>query len=151
VNWHLIIRAVHLAAMAIWLGGPIVATVDIKRAQSLGTKHIFALAGRMRRLTPLMIIAGLVTVVSGLGLMAEAGGWAHMPNRLQLGLALTVSTFFIGGTVIAPALLELTRMDKEPPGEGRTRRIFRRFVVAHWVEIVIRGVVFALMVYPFKF
>jgi hypothetical protein len=145
------IRGVHLASMAVWLGGPIAATVDIKRAQALGTKHIYALAGRLRRVTPLFVVAGVVTVVSGLGLMVEAGGWSHMPNRIQLGLALTISTFFLGGTVIAPALFELTREDKEPPGEGRTRRIFRRFVIAHWVEIAIRGIVLVLMVYPFKF
>jgi hypothetical protein len=139
------IKLVHLFAMALWVGGPIVAGFGFERA--LKTPSVaLDFVERLIRVTPLFVVAALTTVGSGLLLIFLSGGFSRVPGRILVGLVLTLPIFALGGAVVRPALNGIVAHLRGSPQSPVPLGLMRRFQFGHWSEQLLRYVVLALMV-----
>jgi hypothetical protein len=139
------VRLVHLAAMALWVGGPPIAVFGFKRALAAGPEVARSAVERLIAVTPLFVAAALVTIVSGATLVGLAGGVSRVPVRILVGAVLVVPVFALGGGVVRPALNALR---DHLAGGGTAEsgdRYVRRFVWAHRAEQALRLAILALM------
>ena len=142
------IKAVHVLAMALWLGGPPVAVFGMRRALGAGPGVARAMVERLLAITPLFIAAALVTLASGAALVGIAGGISRVPPRILIGAALVVPIFAIGGAMNRPALMKLRDHYAAGGATAAAEPLIRRFLWAHRLEQVLRVTIFALMVLP---
>lgn len=144
---YLGLRFLHLVAAAVWLGGGLLAPLDVRASIGDAALH----AGLMRRLratATLMNWAALLTVLTGVALMWASGGFFAAPLRIHVGLALTLLTYAISRFLIRPVIMDLQRaVGRELPA-AEAAALTRRFTVAVRVEDLTRVVVLVLMVFP---
>ncbi len=118
---YLGLKLVHMFAMALWIGGPIFVPCDVRQTLERGKPHTDALPARMRAVERVLIVAALVTALSGIGLVFAGGGLAAMPWRIHAGLALTLASFVIGATLASPAQRRLWRALQSDDASGISR------------------------------
>jgi hypothetical protein len=145
---YFIIKLLHVFAMAIWTGGPLVALIGVREDFAEGGTRALAALARLQKMTRLFIVAALTTVASGATLIALAGGPTHVGHRYLAGGALSLPIFVIGGAVVRPALsrLEAHFRDCDPPAAAAPA--VRRFFLAARSEDVLRTIVLMLMILP---
>ncbi len=146
-----VFKIVHVAAASVWIGGGLTAPRDIRRTLALGPPHTAQLLPRLRTIAQLMNLAALLTLVSGLALVFDVGGFARVPHRIHAGLALTLAAIVVGRFFIRPALVALGRALQAQGGADEIARLERRFRAFNGVEHALRSVVLVLMIYPFSF
>jgi hypothetical protein len=147
-----LLKILHIAAASIWIGGGLNAPRDIRRTLPLGQPHVGELMPRLRAIAQLMNVSALATLFSGLALVVAVGGFARVPHRIHLGLALTLLTFVAGRYLIRPVLGEIAQAIKATPVEpAKVERIMVRFRMVNGIEHALRLAVLILMVYPFTF
>lgn len=147
-----VLKILHIAAASIWIGGGLNAPRDIRRTLALGPPHVGELMPRLRAIAQLMNASALATLVSGVALVLAAGGFARVPHRIHLSLALTLLAFAAGRWLIRPVLGEIARAIKRAPVDAATvDRIMLRFRLVNGVEHALRLAVLVMMVYPFAF
>jgi len=152
MTFVLLLKILHIAAASIWMGGGLNAPRDIRRTLPLGQPHVSELMPRLRAIAQLMNVSALATLASGLALVFAVGGFARVPHRIHLGLALTLLAFAAGRYLIRPVLGEIARAIKAPPVEpAKIDHIMVRFRMVNGVEHALRLAVLILMVYPFSF
>lgn len=146
------LKILHIAAASIWIGGGLNAPRDIRRTLTLGPPHPAELMPRLRAIAGLMNASALATLVTGLALVFAAGGFARVPHRIHVSLALTLLAFAAGRWLIRPVLGEIAHAIKTAPVDSTTvDRIMVRFRLVNGVEHALRLAVLVMMVYPFTF
>ena len=124
------LKLVHLLAMAVWVGGSIVAPLGMTRTLRLGQPYIQDLVPRLDTATRMMVAAALVTVLSGVGLVFAAGGPSYVPGRILAGAALTPLIFVLGGILTRPALRQLRVHFAGGGSADSARAQVRRFLLS---------------------
>jgi hypothetical protein len=140
------LKVAHILAMALWVGGPPIAVFGLRDALKTGSAVSRAFTQRLLAITPLFIAAALVTVASGAGLIAAAGGIAHVPAPVLLGAILSLPIFAIGGAMSRPALVKPNAHFAAGGDAAAADPLVRRFLLAHRLEQGLRLVVLVLMV-----
>ncbi|HKY64028.1 MAG TPA: hypothetical protein VJR29_11470 [bacterium] len=143
-----VVKIFHLAAMALWFGAAFSTPADVRRTLASPGSDIPALLQRLRLTAKIMNGSGLATLITGLILVQLLGGFAAVPLRIHLGLALTLLIFVVGRWMIRPAVVELSKAAREPGFAAVAGRISRKFSRAVALEHGLRIVVLVLMVYP---
>lgn len=143
---YFLLKFVHVTAMAVWLGGPPVAILGLRRTLGLGPGFALAAVERLIAVTPVFVAAALVTIVSGALLIFAAGGPAFVPTQILVGAGLTFPILVVGGTVVRPTLLALQAHFAAGGESASAEHLLRRFVWAHRTEQMLRVSVLALMV-----
>jgi hypothetical protein len=142
------VKLVHVLAMALWVGGPVVAAFGARKRLAGGGSVAAATVEQLLAITPVFIGAALTTVLSGAALVYLSGGISHVAPRILVGAALVVPIFAVGGGMNRPALMGL-RDHFAAGGDGASaERWIRRFVLAHNLEQALRVTVLVLMVLP---
>jgi hypothetical protein len=96
---------VHIAAAAAWFGHKLPIPGDIRRSLSLGGDAVAAMVDRLGRAAPWGIGGALVTVGSGVALLAEAGWRAS--SLLGLGVMSALGAIALGATSARKAWQQL--------------------------------------------
>jgi hypothetical protein len=145
------LKILHILAAAIWIGGAIAVPGDIRRTLSLGPPHSSQLLPRLRDVARLMNGSAGLTLLTGIAMVAFAGGFEHVPRRIHAGLALTLLAILAGRLLIRPAIGEIAKVVDGPVSAEQLRRLMARFWLGNGVEHFLRLAVLILMVYPFAF
>jgi hypothetical protein len=145
------LKILHLAAVAVWVGGSLTAPRDVRMTLALGQPHLSQLMPRLRGTAELMNRSALATVVTGAALIAVAGGPMRVPHRIHLGLLLTLLAYAAGRWMIRPVLVQLAGLSKGPVTPDQAKQVYGKFATALNVEHALRIAVLVLMVYPFAF
>ena len=96
------VKILHIAAAAVWLGHKVLIPGDL-RATIRDLTGSDRFVRRMERALRVGIASGLVTVLSGLGLIHLVFGFTSAPVRIYLGLAAVLAMFVVGALVARPA------------------------------------------------
>ena len=96
------VKILHIAAAAVWFGHKLLIPGDV-RTSIHDLPGAASFIDRMKRAERLGIAAGLVTLLSGLGLIYLVWGFAEAPLRIYFGLASALAMFVVGLTVARPA------------------------------------------------
>jgi hypothetical protein len=95
----LFLRLVHITAMATWIGGLSFVSGDLRRTLATqGADHAL-LRSRMTHATRMAAGSALVTVGTGLALIAVRGGFSAVSPAIHAGLVLGVALWFLGGFI----------------------------------------------------
>ena len=135
----------HLLAMSIWVGAGFTGPIDALRTLRLGKPHTDGLAARLRWIGRILAAAGTVTIATGLAFVFLKGGFKAVSPRIHAGILFSVLVFAVGGVGVAPVLRALG--DAIAAGDdARVKTLGRRFLIAVWIEELLRLVVLGLMV-----
>src|SRR5437870_5525246 len=124
--------------MAIWLGGSVIAPIGVRRTLALGQPHTRGLVPRLEAMTNVMIGAALLTVATGIGLVAAYGGTAAVPARILVGAALTPLVFFVGGVFTRPTLKRLGVLFEGGGSSEVAAPLVARFFALINIELAVR-------------
>lgn len=141
-------KVIHLLGMAVWIGGSVVAHIDLQHSARLGAPHDRALLRRLELDTVAIVGSALVTVLSGFALIVAAGGVGHVRLQILAGAGLTFPIFALGAGLGRPTLRRL-RAHFDSGGDSLgAQLLFRRFERVITVEMALRLAVLVLMVFP---
>jgi hypothetical protein len=146
-----VLKILHVAAASVWIGAGLTTSRDVRHTLSLGRPHLDELMPRLRATAQLMNRSALVTVLSGLAIIFAVGGFARVPHRIHVGLALTLLAIAAGRFLIRPVIGEIARALKAPVPPAEAARLTARFRMGIGVEHALRLAVLVLMMYPFSF
>lgn len=146
---YLALRLVHLAAMAVWIGGPLVAVVGVRKALLAGGEVARDKSAWLLAITPIFIVAGLTTVASGIGLLVTLGGFAAVRWTVLAGAGVAVAALPFGGLMTRPALIGLRRHFEAGGSGPDSKRLVSRFLLSHRIEFALRVTALVLMVIRF--
>jgi len=149
MHFHLysLLRMAHLLSMAVWLANGLTVTSDMRRTIPLGKPHTELLIARIHRSSRITIGSGLLTIVTGLGLVFAQGGFSAMPLRIHVGLALTLVTCGVGATLAEPSWQRIVKAIRADDDVAEVTRLARRFSAFYGVEHALKLVVAALMIF----
>lgn len=141
---YVALKIAHIFSMAIWFGGGAGVIADLRRTLPLGQEPWEAARARTDGNAQRTIAAGFSTLLTGLGLVFAAGGFAHVSSRIHLGLALTLCTFVTGAAVVQPAWIKLSRAPLPAGADGLVTRMAWGFRIEFFLKLA----VLVLMVTP---
>lgn len=96
-----LLLVVHIAAAGAWFGHKLTIPADIRRSIAAGGDVAVGMVERMKVNARLGISSAVVTVASGVGLLAVAGWQA--PVVLGLGIMAALAAIAVGGVAARPA------------------------------------------------
>lgn len=149
LSFPAILKLLHITSMAVWMAGGIMVAGDIKRSLALGVPHLDPLLVRVNRAERIGTSSGMLTVVTGLALIFNAGGFMAVPFRIHIGLALTMITFFVGALFASPSWRRIAGIIERKDNLGEANVYANRFAMFMMVEHVLRATILVLMVIPF--
>jgi len=97
---YLSLRFVHIIFMAIWIGALLFLSGDATRSLADPSAHLPLLRDRMARANRVAAASAMITVVTGVALIFERGGFGAVPPAIHLGLVTGLAMMFVGGGLI---------------------------------------------------
>ena len=104
---YLLIRLLHFAGMAVWFGGALTLSSDVRKTLARGKPHTDVLAARVDRSLSIGAVAATVTMGTGLGMIFAQGGFGAISPRIHAGFALALVTFAVELLALRPAVGKL--------------------------------------------
>jgi hypothetical protein len=95
-------RFLHVVSMATWLGASLWLAGDARRSLSGGAAEALAFAGRARAAVRLDRVAGLLTILTGVAMIALTQDFPHLRHPLWAGMVLAVVRLGLTDAVLAP-------------------------------------------------
>lgn len=135
------VKILHIAFAAAWFGHKILIPRDVR--QSVHDKSAGpALIQRMSRAERLGIGSGLMTILTGIGLILLGPGFADTPLQIYFGLAAALGMFVVGATVARPAWREIRagiETSDSPRAAAGVKPLARALVVENLLWVVALG------------
>lgn len=108
-----LLRLLHFLGFAVWFGGALTIATDVRKTLRCGKPHTDELADRVNRQVSMGLVAGLVTIASGFGLLFAVGGFAAVGPRIHAGLSLALVALAIELLGLKPTIGKLRRAISE--------------------------------------
>jgi len=104
---YLVIRLLHFAGMAVWFGGAMTLSSDVRKTLARGKPHTDVLAARVDRSLSIGAVAAIVTMGTGLAMIFAQGGFGAISPRIHAGFALALVAFAVELLALRPAVAKL--------------------------------------------
>lgn len=147
---RLILLVVHISSAATLLGVPLGIPGSIRRAKEGGPaalRHAAADADRRGRIAG---ITSLLTLVTGIALIFNAGGFASITKNFHAALGLMVLALVVSFTVMKPATGKLVAaVQKEPIDEAAVEAARKKLAMGSGILQTLWLVLLVLMFYRF--
>lgn len=101
------LRLLHFLGMAVWFAGALAIGGDVRKTIARGKPHTDVLADRIDRSVVVGLIAALVTVGSGLGMIFGLGGFGAVGPRIHAGFSLAIVTIAVEVMGLRPTIARL--------------------------------------------
>ena len=144
------LRITHITTAVLWFAFGLGQPGDIKRSLAAGAAHVPPMIQRIEGQTRRILIAGVVTLASGFGLIVARGGFKGLPVRYHVGLALAIAIFVVGGAVVRPAWLGVKAAALKGDFDS-ARAGAKRMAAGSGVIQLLWTIIIVLMVHPFEF
>ncbi len=109
-----ILKLVHLLSMAVWFGATLTIASDARRSLALGKAHVTELVTRIDRSAVISMAFGLVTIVSGVALIFQLGGFKAVSPRIHTSLLLALIALALEMMALRPAIARLSEEGAKP-------------------------------------
>lgn len=147
---YLILKTTHILCTAIWFGAGLPLARDVRRTIERGRPHTDLLIDRVTRQGRTAAIFGILTLVSGLSLIFNMGGFGNVRKVIHAGFGLTLLSFAVGLALSMPTWRRIaTLLRREDGAMDETRRLAKRFAMFTGIEHLLWVVVLVLMVFRF--
>jgi hypothetical protein len=143
---YLILRFIHIAAMAAWFAPMIFMAGDVRRSIEAGG-DMNPLRARMVRAGVIAGVGGSVTVLSGLALIFALGGFKAVPHAIHAGLLLGVILWLVGALGMGGASRKLDAAIVAGAPKAELVAIARRMSAITGIFHLLWAVTLALMVF----
>jgi hypothetical protein len=145
--FKVLVLIVHISAAAVLFGVPLGLTRMVRGALAKGSETFKLAAQEAAFKGKLAGMSSMVTLMSGLGLIFLAGGFAIVPKNFHAALALMLGAFAVSITVMRPNIARLVEASlKEPIDESSARAAVAKLGmgtgILHALWIVILGLMF---------
>ena len=97
---YLVLRLLHLLFMATWIGAVFFTSGDVRRTLDAGPSHLALLRDRVGRSTRLAGLSGILTIVTGIGMIVLLGGMGAVSPGIHIGLTIALLALVVGGVGI---------------------------------------------------
>lgn len=147
---YLILKTIHILSAAAWFGTELSLSGDVRRTIERGRPHTDLLPERVNRSGKIALIAGVLTLGTGLGLIFNMGGFANVRPNIHAGFGLTLLLFAVGVGLTLPTWRRIEAILTAEGGDlAEARRLAGRFAMFHGIEHLLWLVVLVLMVFRF--
>ena len=145
---YLVLRIVHIASMAVWFGGDLLATSEARRTLEEGGDPKL-LQARMKRALTLSQLSGLATAASGVAMIFAHGGFAKVKPTIHAGLGLTVVALAVTFIWLLPAWGKVSDLidDGYEKFAEDAKKAARKITPAFGTLHLLRAIVLVLMIW----
>jgi hypothetical protein len=140
-----LVKLLHILAMAVWFGIGLSVASDVRKTLARGKPHTELLGARVGRTLMMEMGAGLITIVSGLGLIFLRGGMKGVPPRIHAGLGLAIVSYALLLVVIRPAASRIDEVIEKGDGNA-LRDLSTRLAMTTGIDHALKLVILVLMV-----
>lgn len=108
------LKILHILSMAVWFAAPLTITSDIRKTLGLGKPHTQELAARVDRPVVLAMGFGVLTIVTGVALIFQLGGFKAVSPRIHASLLLALIALAVEMMALRPAIARLSEEGAKP-------------------------------------
>jgi hypothetical protein len=132
------LRIVHILAMAVWFAAPLLITSDVRRSLALGRDHVGPMVTRVDRAVTVSMGFGVLTIVTGVVLIFQLGGFKAVHPRIHTSLLLGLVALAVELMALKPAISGLSAADAKPGKIGMLAGIGHLLKVVILILMVLR-------------
>ncbi len=114
MSLYVALKILHILSMAVWFAAPLTITSDIRKTLALGKPHTQELASRVDRPVVLAMAFGVITVVTGVVLIFQLGGFKAVSPRIHASLLLALIALAVEMMALRPAIARLGEEGAKP-------------------------------------
>jgi hypothetical protein len=140
-----LVKLLHILSMAVWFGIGLMVAGDVRKTLARGKPHTELLGARVGRTLMIEVVAGLVTIASGLGLIFLRGGMKGVPPRIHAGLGLAIASYALLLVVIRPAASRIDELLEKGDG-NELRDLSKRLAMTTGIDHALKLAILVLMV-----
>ncbi|MFO0550240.1 MAG: hypothetical protein U0271_17735 [Polyangiaceae bacterium] len=148
MNTITFLRFVHILSMAIWFGGGLTLAGDVRKSLARGKAAAELLPSRVERTLTIGLVGAIGTIVSGLVLIFQMGGFKGISPRIHAGLGLALVAFAVELIVLRGAAQALGPAIAKDD-EAAMRSLPKRFAMAAGIGHTLKLIILVLMVFRF--
>lgn len=126
---YYLVRFLHIAAIATWVGSALWVPGDVRRTIARGAPHTDLLAARVDAALKLDVWAGVASILTGLALMFAIGG--HPETRIMVGLFLALVLLLLVAYGVLPAWRRIRGSLATGGDAGAVKRLAALNGIAH--------------------
>ena len=146
---YFVVKLFHIGLASVYFGSNWLVSRDIRRSLQLGKPLLEYLVERVDHLERIVIPTGLLTFVTGLGLIFLAGGFAAVPWRIHVSLVLMFLLFIVGSLLASPTWRKISLIITNDGDLNSAGNLGKKFSDYLAIEHVLRIVILILMVIHF--
>jgi hypothetical protein len=149
---YIALRVLHIAFAATWFGLPIGSTGATKRALGRDVAAVRAALLEANRRENASLVFGVLTLVTGVVLVFDLGGFGAIPASYHLALTLILVMLALSLVLLRPTGAKLQALANDPsfrlPDET-ARSLVKRLTIGSGVMQLLWLVILVLMYYRF--
>ena len=146
MSTYQILLVLHIACIAVWFGGSISLPGRLRRGLAAGDAEFKLVAAEIARGFRLSLMFGILTLVTGLILVSDRGGFAHVSKAIHMGLGLTMLMLLLEFFINRPASNRISQIMIN--GEDRTliKPLKTRLAISSGIGQLLWLIVLGLMI-----
>jgi uncharacterized membrane protein len=147
------LKAAHVLAVVMWVGGGVVITLLALMTIGLGDPVRLAQFAKQAAFLGGTYFPPLSLMVVGFGFgLVEKGDWGYDPTWIQIGIAGWAASFVLGAGYLGPRAKKLDKLlgERSPDDAGVTDLIRRILLVARFDSVVLLFITFDMVAKPWS-
>ena len=147
---YVVLLTLHIAFAALIFGVPLGLAGGLRRAQGSGPEALRHAAQDAKRRDNITGMAAVLTLLSGLALVFERGGFAVLSTNFHIALSLMIAALVFGFSWMRPNTAKLVQATQQEPidTEGAEKAI-KRLAMGGGILHSAWAVLLVLMIYRF--
>ena len=99
-----ILKFFHIMAAAVWFGAVLLTPGDVRQTLEMGRPHVDGLKDRLQKSVSISLRAGVLTVITGFGIIFASGGMGAVHFRIHIGMTLAIVMLGVGFLMLTPVV-----------------------------------------------
>ena len=91
-------------AAAVWFGAVLLTPGDVRQTLEMGRPHVDGLKDRLQKSVSISLRAGVLTVITGFGIIFASGGMGAVHFRIHIGMTLAILMLGVGFLMLTPVV-----------------------------------------------
>ena len=144
---YFFLRYLHILATSIWFGATLLLSGDIRRSLAAGNSHGKLLIDRVNRTVAITSLTGILTLLSGVAMVLQSGGFANLPFRLLFGFCLTILLLALGILGMRPLWARMRQLITNGHDDAELRSLSKAITTLSGISHLLWVTILGLMVF----
>lgn len=141
-----LLKLLHIIFSSVWFSSAFFIPKDIRTTLEKGAPHTELLKGRVLSTQKINIPSGLLTFLTGMGLIFASGGFASVPKAIHVSILLTLGVVFIDLAVLSGIWQKISDIIDKNEDLEEAKKLSKKYSMFLGIEHMLRTIILILMI-----